>query len=45
MGVEIVRQKDDIGRMNTVFKFYMQAWMLFGVSTAFGLAVLGRRAR
>ena len=44
MGIEVVRQKDDIGRMNTVFKFGMQAWTLFGVSTAFGLASWAPRA-
>lgn len=44
MGVEIIRQRDDIGRMNTMFKFSMQAWVLFGVSTAFGLASWVSRA-
>ncbi len=44
MGVEVLRQKDDIGRMNTVFKFGLQAWTLFGVSLAYGLAGFAERS-
>jgi YYY domain-containing protein len=36
--VEFVAIKGDIGRMNTVFKFYLQAWFLMGAVSALGVA-------
>ncbi len=41
--VEGVTLKGDIGRMNTVFKFYLQAWVMFGVSAAAGVALIADR--
>lgn len=43
--VEIIVLFGDIGRMNTVFKFYIQVWILFGVSAAASLGWLVMEAR
>ncbi len=37
--VEFVVLKGDVGRTNTVFKFYLQAWVMFGVAGATGLGL------
>jgi len=46
LGVEFITIKGDIGRMNTVFKFYLQAWFLWGIASAIGIAgILERWSR
>jgi YYY domain-containing protein len=37
LGVDFVRLNGDIGRMNTLFKLYLEAWVLFGIAAAFML--------
>jgi uncharacterized membrane protein len=34
IAVEVIALRGDLGRMNTIFKLYMQVWMLFSVSAA-----------
>jgi YYY domain-containing protein len=38
LGVELIVVQGDIGRMNTVFKFYLQVWLMWGVAAAAALA-------
>jgi YYY domain-containing protein len=43
---EFVYLRDNFGqRLNTVFKFYYQAWILFGISALYGIDYLWRHFR
>ena len=43
IGVEFVRVEDYIGRMNTLFKYYIAVWVLFAMSSAYILWYLASR--
>ncbi len=46
IGPEFVYLRDQFGqRLNTIFKFYYQAWALFGISAAVGLYILSQQVR
>jgi YYY domain-containing protein len=41
---EFVALQGDVGRMNTVFKFYLQAWVLLSIAAAVAMGWLVRRS-
>ena len=43
--VELVHLVGDIGRMNVVFKIYMQAWLLINIAAASGMAIVLRKQK
>ncbi|MBI2953790.1 MAG: glycosyltransferase family 39 protein [Chloroflexi bacterium] len=44
IGVEFVVIKGDVGRMNTVFKFYLQVWTLWSIAGALAVRWVLRQA-
>ena len=46
LGPEFIYLRDQFGtRINTVFKFYYQAWMLWSIAAAYGIAMLLQKLR
>ncbi len=45
LGVDLVRLKGDIGRMNTFFKYYLEAWVLFSLAASYMLWRMGYDSR
>jgi YYY domain-containing protein len=43
LAVEVIVLAGDVGRMNTVFRFYQQAWVLLSIAAAVSLAWLEER--
>jgi uncharacterized membrane protein len=41
IGVDLVRVEGDIGRMNTLFKYYLEIWVLLSIVSAYMLWHLG----
>ena len=43
IGVDFIRLEGDIGRMNTMFKYYLEVWVLLSLAAAYMLWQLGSR--